>query len=253
MSAAWQGPWQWRRLALAATLLACAAAPAAEPATALPDWSGWWTTAPPVSEEWQQKPPPLNARAQATWDLRLKPDANPDPLRYCRPLSFTGYAGGFEGALEFLFTPGRVTLTSEDGRLRRVYTDGRAVPADMEASNGGVSVGHWEGTTLVVVTTHLNPEAYYPNSTLGAPAIGRNARIVERISLKDADTLVFDIETTAPDVLTGPDRRTRLYKRTPKAMAQEITFCADRDRSVDPAGRQRFDMTPPRDLPPPPR
>jgi hypothetical protein len=35
--------------------------------------------------------------------------------------------------------------------------------------------------------------------------------------------------------------------------ANEITFCSDDDRSLDPvSGKQRFDMTPPADLPPPP-
>ena len=38
-----------------------------------------------------------------------------------------------------------------------------------------------------------------------------------------------------------------------KTAANEITFCADDDRSIEPgSGKQRFDMTPPPDLPPPP-
>ena len=60
--------------------------------------------------------------------------------------------------------------------------------------------------------------------------------------------------TEAPAVLSQPDRRTRLYTRVPKTAANEITFCADNDRSIDPdTGKQRFDLTPPADLPPPPR
>ena len=83
--------------------------------------------------------------------------------------------------------------------------------------------------------------------------IGADARISERIFLKDANTLQFDIVTVAPDVLTEPDRRTRLYTRLPKTTPTEITFCADYDRSIDPdSGKQRFDLTPPADLPPPP-
>jgi hypothetical protein len=220
--------------------------------SSLPDWNGWWTVAPPVNEEWLRQLPPLNQRALALWESRLDANSGLDPLRYCRPLSFTGYSGGFEGALEFLFTPGRVTMTSEDGRLRRIYTDGRAIPANQEASASGTSVGHWEGQALVVVTTHLDPQNAYPTVNQGTMTIGRDARITERITLRDADTLVFDIETIAPEVLRGPDRRTRMYKRTQKSMAQELTFCARNDRSVDADGRQRFDMTPPPDLPPPP-
>lgn len=242
-----------RRALLAIGLLAAMGTQAATPPSALPDWSGWWTNAPPVTEEWLKNPPPLNARAQARWDRRFVVDGDLDPLRYCRPLGFNGYSGGFEGGLEFLFTPGRVTMTSEDGRLRRIYTDGRTVPATQEASANGASVGHWEEQTLVVVTTHLDPTNAYPSNSQGTMPIGRDVRITERITLRDPDTLVFDIETIAPDVLTAPDRRTRIYSRFQKAMAQEITFCARDDRSIDESGRQRFDMTPPTDLPPPPK
>lgn len=221
-------------------------------AEALPDWSGWWTNATPVSEEWLTQPPPLKPAARDRWDRRLADDGEPDPLRYCRPLQFTGYSGGFEGLLEILFTPGRVTITSEDGRLRRIYTDGRAVPPGHDVSANGASVGRWDGQTLVVVTTHIDPRASYPNSVQGSMPIGRDVRIVERIGLRDRDTLVFDIETHAPDVLTATDRRTRIYKRFDKPFPQEISFCADQDRSVDRSGRQQFDLTPPTGLPPPP-
>jgi len=78
-------------------------------------------------------------------------------------------------------------------------------------------------------------------------------RITERIFLKDSGTLQLDIVTVAPDVLTEPDRRTRVYSRLPKTAASEITFCTEYDRSIEPgSGKQRFDLTPPADLPPPP-
>jgi hypothetical protein len=36
-------------------------------------------------------------------------------------------------------------------------------------------------------------------------------------------------------------------------MANEITWCTEYDRSIEPgSGKQRFDLTPPADLPPPP-
>ncbi len=177
----------------------------------------------------------------------------PDPLRHCRPWRFTGSSGRFTEALEFLFTPGRVTLTNERGLIRRIYTDGRPMPAELEPANTGTSIGHWEGETLVVETTGINPGALYPNTGPGAVAIGENAVISERIFLRDANTLQFDIVTVAPDIFTAPDRRSRLYSRLDKTMANEVSFCSESDRSVEPGtGRQRFDMTPPGDLPPPP-
>ena len=61
--------------------------------------------------------------------------------------------------MEFLFTPGRVTILIETYSLvRRIYTDGSAMPAEPDASYQGTSVGNWEGDTLVVETTGILPE-----------------------------------------------------------------------------------------------
>ncbi len=211
----------------------------------LPDWSGWWGSGQAGPDELRMQPPPLKPAAR---DAARAAGPDADPLRYCRPMQFTGSNGGFTEAIEFLFTPGRVTVTNERGLLRRIYADGRAMPAAPDATNTGVSIGRWEGQTLVVETTGINPLASY-----GGVPIGKNVRITERMSLKDPGTLQIDVVTEAPDVLTQPDRRTRLYKRVAKTMANEITFCTEYDRSIEPgSGKQRFDLTPPADLPPPP-
>jgi hypothetical protein len=239
--------------ALAALLLpaASAQAPAAPGSTyasiaKLPDWSGWWghSTVPSVSL--RAAPPPFKPEVAA--QVRAaNPDA--DPLRYCRPPQFTGSSGGFTEAVELLFTPGRVTLTTERGMVRRIYTAGQAIPADLDPTNTGLSVGRWEGETLVVETTLIDPSAL-----LAGTRIGEGARITERISLVGPDTLAFDVEVVAPEILTAPYRRTQNYQRLPKTVASEITFCTEFDRSIDPvSGAQRFDLTPPDGLAPPPR
>src|SRR5262249_38483228 len=135
---------------------------AAEKTTPLPDWSGWWTLEKRVNDEFAEAPPPLRPADLARyWEAR-RDDANADPGRFCRPQQFTGYSGGFTEAVEFLFTPGRVTLTNEGGLIRRIYTDGRALPTEHQYSNVGTSIGHWEGQTLVVETVDINPGALWP-------------------------------------------------------------------------------------------
>ncbi len=231
-------------------------ASAAETRSQLPDWSGWWTLESRVNDEWNRNPPPLKAKDLARYRAARRNDSNPDRGRFCRPPQFTGYSGGFTEAVEFLFTPGRVTLTNEGGLIRRIYTDGRSLPDMHEYSNTGTSVGHWEGQTLVVETVDIDPDALYPlHTTHGAMPIGKNVTITERISLKGPDELQFDIVTVAPDLLLAPDRRTRTYGRVPnKKTAHEFNVCVDNDRSIDPTtGKQRFDLTPPSDLPRPPR
>jgi hypothetical protein len=211
----------------------------------LPDWSGWWGYGQAGPDEQRAQPIPLTPAAREA-ARAAGPDA--DPLRYCRPLPFTGTSGGFTEAVEFLFTPGRVTITNERGLLRRIYTDGRAMPATVDATNTGLSIGHWEGQTLVVETRGINPRA-----PMGGVPIGQNVRITERIFLKEPGTLQIDVVVDAPDIFTKPDSRTRLYKRVAKTMANEVTWCTEYDRSIEPGtGKQRFDLTPPADLPPPP-
>ena len=235
---------------------ACAAAPLAAQAPAreapyaalaeLPDWTGWWGPDRMIGDELRSQPAPIKPGL-------VVPAAEPPPLRGCRPPTFTGSNGGRLEAVEFLFTPGRVTLTNEGGLVRRIYTDGRTAPADAEPTNTGISIGHWEGQALVVETTHINPRLRYPLPGPRWPALGANARVTERIVLKDPSTLEFEVVTYAPDILTEPDRRTRVYTRLPKTLPTEVTACTEFDRSIDPSsGEQRFELTPPADLPPPP-
>jgi hypothetical protein len=220
----------------------------------LPDFSGFWNLQDPMVVEIVSNPPPLRPEDFQRIRNAAVQDSAPDKSRFCRPYQFVGYSGGFVDSVEFLFTPGRVTITNESGMIRRVYTDGRPLPKEPEPTNNGASVGHWDGTTLVVETIGLNPESGFPQGAPGAIAVGRNVKITERFSLQDANTLALDIVTVAPDILTRPDHRARVYKRaTGKKAAREVSFCTRHDRSIDPStGKQRFDMTPPGDLPPPP-
>jgi hypothetical protein len=220
----------------------------------LPDYSGWWlaTAARTTQEELANQPPPFNDEAAQARSASLAANA-PVPFAYCRPREFTGQSGGFTEALELLFTPGRVTLTTERGLLRRIYTDGRPMPEDLEFTNTGTSIGHWEDETLVVETAGIDPRVYYPDRSAGGIPFGRNVVIHERIDLADENTLRFDVEIVAPDIFTAPYRSSQLYRRLSKTMANEISWCSESDRSLDPrTGKQRFDTTPPPGLPPPP-
>jgi hypothetical protein len=118
-------------------------------------------------------------------------------------------------AFEILFTPGRVTILGEgDGnRLRRIYTDGRAHPADPDPSFHGHSIGHWEQDTLVVDTVALLPQAYLAvNEAVGVPNNG-DMHVVERLHLQGPDTLLDDLDITANKLLSKSWHTTRKYYR----------------------------------------
>jgi len=245
-----------RRLAFltfAAVLAAATPGHAQETRDAPAAWSGFWLPSPayvPMGQGFP--PPPLKPEAKARLDAaraRIRAGAIPD---YCRPLKFVGYSWGNTSVVELLVTPARLTLIADDGLVRRIYLGAARPPADPPPTNTGLSIGRWDGDTLVVETTGLNPVAGFPFPLPGAPALGEKARVVERIRLIDKDTLVFEVEITAPDILTAPDAKRFVYRRQAKEMVFATPLCVDDDRSVDAEGRQRFDMTPPKDLPPPP-
>ena len=235
-----------------------------EPATAsmqtLPDWRGWWDA---VGEpgtgglrEVLQKLDVYLPEARRIVEERSAPGANlGGGALYCVPIRFSGGDnGGGVDDVEFLLMPERLTITNEDGMLRRIPIDGRALRENPEPSNGGTSVGKWEGDTLVIETIGLHPDTTFPTpSSPSSPQIGENVHVMERLSLNEQDQLVVNTELTAPQMLVAPINFTTIYRRDPGHIYRDHDRCSLNDRSIDPeTGLQRFDMTPPADLPPPP-
>lgn len=222
----------------------------------LPDWSGWWKV------EQGQSPTQIflehadlfQPEARRRIEAVTAPGANLSANGvYCRLFRFVGDNGGQIEDVEFLLTPGRLTITNESGLLRRIPFDGTPLRADPEPSNGGTSAAHWEGGTLVIETVGLHPDTTFPAPTPGAPLIGAGARINERIRLIDSGKLEVRSEIIAPQMLTAPLNLTTVYRRDPGHIVRDLDECDANDRSIDPqTGLQRFDLTPPADLPPPP-
>jgi hypothetical protein len=62
------------------------------------------------------------------------------------------------------------------------------------------------------------------------------------------------VRLEAPDLFTAPFNVTFVYFRDRDHRFHEQSDCVDEDRSIDPkSGGQRFDLTPPSQLPPPPK
>ena len=181
----------------------------------------------------------------------LDPRTGAAPREYCERQYFVGrppQRGG--GAFEILYTPGRVTMAVELGLVRRIYLRSEPPAGALDVSRSGTSIGKWEGKTLVVETSGLDPNApLVPGS-----ALGPGARVVERIALVDSDTLQIEATLTAPAVLAAPLTTEMRYRRAPDRVFTDFDTCVETDRSLDrTTGVDRFDKTPPADLPPPPR
>jgi hypothetical protein len=185
----------------------------------LPDWSGVWT--PNITDQnARMKTDPIpwtpQAAAQAQKLVAAEKAGNPKGLFVnCLPEAMPSWMLITHNAMEFLFTPGRVTILGEsDGnRIRRIYTDGRAHPADPDPTFHGHSIGHWEGQTLVVDTIGVLPETYIaPSEAVGLPNNG-DMHIVERLHLTSPTTLQDDLEITAPHVFTHTWKTSRILFR----------------------------------------
>jgi hypothetical protein len=185
----------------------------------LPDWSGVWN--PKISDQDAQiktNPPPWTPKAAAQIEHMFAEEkaGRPPPIFVeCLPEAMPSWMLVTHNAMEFLFTPGRVTILGEsDGnRLRRIYTDGRPHPDDPDPTFHGHSIGHWEGDTLVVDTVGIRPQTYIAVSEAAGVPNNGDLHIIERIRLAAPDILHDDLEIIAPKVFTQPWKTTRIYFR----------------------------------------
>jgi len=233
------------------------AQPSAEEWAALaerPDFSGVWV--PDVADQRRKERnemPPWTPAAKAQIDFLFAEDRAGAPkliLDYCLPHGMPSWMLITHNALEILATPGRLTMLGEgDGnRIRRIYMDGRPHPDDPDLTIHGHSIGRFDGDTLVVDTVGIIPQAYIALSeAVGIPNNG-DMHIVERIRLRDADTLAVELTITAPKVLTAPWTTTRLLvrRRGPQFdIIEGQCVQGELTEAVDEHGNAIFEHAPP--------
>jgi len=142
--------------------------------------------------------------------------------------------------MEFLLTPGKVTIVIEAyQQVRHIYTDGRPLPDDPDLKFHGTSIGRWDGDTLVVDTVGFSPLTELTRYVSFSP----KARIVERFRLADPDTMSIETTITDPDVLAAPSVSTRTLRRHRNWTTAEY-ICEENNRnSVDSGGKAGIDLT----------
>jgi len=197
----------------------------------LPDWAGIWTFDFPTPGGPPPEQPVLTPASAAELKVLEAEEAkNEEPATEsanCLPPGMpTIMSQPYD--VEFLFTPGRVTIIQEAYmQVRRVFTDGRGHPADLDPTFNGHSIGHWEGDTLVVDTAGLGHK-----TPLGFNRLqhGPNLNVVERIRLTSPDTLEDRMTLTDPDVLAKPWHVVRTYTRH-RDLDQLEFICEENNRN----------------------
>ena len=87
---------------------------------------------------------------------------------------------------------------------RIISLDGRPhLPSNVRLWLGD-SIGHWEGSTLVVDTTNFNDAGGFYGDAGGFFGWDRNLHVTERFSLLDRDTILYRFEIDDPTAFTRP-------------------------------------------------
>jgi hypothetical protein len=244
-------------LVLAAVLgLALAAAQPIEPGK-YPDWKGKWirTSAGTFDPD---KPPGLGQRAPLTDEYQKILEASladqarggqgNNPMAACIPPGMPRMMIGYGGGMEIVVTPDITYMVMGEPmlQLRRIYTDGRNWPENLEPSFSGTSIGKWEGPdrdrryqALAVETRGMKSPRSYDSS--GMPFHRDNQAVVkERIYLDRTDPNMLRDEMTVTDhALTRPWTVMRTYRRDRNPSWME-TICGEDEHQVKIGKEQYF-------------
>ena len=225
------------RLALVAAAGLLLTGGAAQAATAkAPGLTGLWLLDQRTYDNQEDFKPPLKPEAEKIAAERLKARRDggvvlSDNGKKCLPIGMPGLVTN-EFALEFLETPGLVTVVSENSPLvRSIYLGMKAHPADLDPTWNGHSIGHWEGKTLVVDTVGLNDRvSHLPFGGGGMTSL--TTRITERYHLEKGGASLVNVMTFEdPNVLTKPWTVTYHYHRADEGSGLWEYVC-----EVDAAG-----------------
>ena len=231
---------------------AAPAHPASENAYAglakLPDWSGVWDPAflrPPPGQA-RPAPPKLTPPYAAQYSKYLAENRKTPGLNFVSDQASCVPPGLPQSMtepypIEFLFTPGRVTILIEtDHLIRRIYTDGRALPEDADPTYQGTSVGHWEGDTLVVETESIVDTT---SPMQGINGHSDKFHVTERIRLVQPDVLAITTTRVDPTVFAEPYTTTSYYRRHRDWQIMEYVCEQNNHDALDAHGKPAFSLS----------
>jgi hypothetical protein len=235
--------------------------------TRYPDLKGQWR---PIGDPTRFDPSkawgpgqqaPLTPEYQALFEANLKDQAAGGQglaqTNTCISPGMPRVTNGY-GQIEVVVTPRTTYIMVEHiNDNRRIYTDGRGWPTEIEPTYLGYSIGTWIDTdgdgrydVLEVETRGFNGPRTYDDS--GIPLHEDNLTVVrERIYLDKSDPNIFHDEVAVTDhALTHPWIVTKSYHREPDRQPywREVT-CAENNNHVE-IGKQNYMLSPDRQLMP---
>ena len=144
---------------------------------------------------------------EQTWDHWLDFDSWDRCITRGMPSSMMPYR--YNNGIRIMQTPGYVILDLEMVHETRIVpVDGRKPLPKVFQEYMGESRGHWEGNTLVVVTTNYKPGPSATNiGVMGSPQGNRfpvsdQMKTTERFTRLNDDMMLYEIKTEDPVILT---------------------------------------------------
>jgi hypothetical protein len=126
-----------------------------------------------------------------------------DPADRCDPLGFPYMVFWEFRTIDVVQSAKQVVILSPFyGNYRVIWTDGRALPKDVEPRWNGYSVGKWvDDYTFVVETVGLNPKTWLDHA--GRPH-SEDLRVEERFHRVDHDNMELTVTIDDPKMYTEP-------------------------------------------------
>ncbi len=125
-----------------------------------------------------------------------------DPYYHCTPITAPRIMASLR-ARQILQFPGLITIVNESGghSFRTVYMDGRPhLPPAIKQWRGD-SRGRWDGNTLEIETTNLTGIGWFSQA---GDFFSDVVKMTERLTLVDANTILYAITIDDPKVVTRP-------------------------------------------------
>ena len=121
-----------------------------------------------------------------------------------------------------------VMLFETEHGVRIIPMDGRPHLKNYRSWEGD-SRGRWEGDTLVIDVTGLNGKTWLDQA---GNFVDENEHVVERLTMMDADTIVYEARVDDPTVYSRPWTLRVPLKRQPKGTELIEYDCVEGERDV---------------------
>jgi hypothetical protein len=146
----------------------------------------------------------------------------------------------YNNGVQILQAPGYVIINLEMIHDARIIPIGNAPAPPKSVTNWmGESRGHWEGNTLVVETSNIRPGAAPLNAaSIGGPnpawntiPMSPDAKVIERFTLINPNTMTYEMTYSDPKVWTAPFTLRMDWPRNEKYQFYEYA-CHEGDEQV---------------------